>query len=77
MRFHLKDERDRMLLWWYFQVLKEYGDKAHLMPKGYLYEIAGEKVYLTGETAGRIIRKRMKQSTFISSVKELQDINEC
>lgn len=63
-----EDERDKLLLWWYFQVLMNYGSKAHRMPKKHLYEIAGEKVGISVEAASTIIKHRLKDSSFVDAV---------
>ncbi len=69
-------ERHRMLMWWWTQVLKEYGDKAKHVSKAHLYEEAGKRVFYAQDTAGKLIRRLSQDREFMAQVKEITDIHE-
>jgi uncharacterized C2H2 Zn-finger protein len=69
-------ERHRMLMWWWIQVLKEYGDKARHVSKAHLYEEAGKRVFYAQDTAGKLIRKLSKDKAFMAQVSEIEDLYE-
>ena len=69
-------ERHRMLMWWWLQVLKEYGNKAHLVLKSHLYTEAGRRVYYATDTAGKLIRKLSRDKEFMREVEQIVDIHE-
>ncbi len=53
-------QRNEDCLYWYFQTLKDLGTRVRYEKQSDLYAIAGEKVYLSGEYAGKIINSLMK-----------------
>ena len=64
-------ERKKWLLFHYFEAIKAEGEKAKFLPKSYLYEIAGEKVFLAPRTAGRYISMMLKDSKTVEEVKRM------
>jgi len=67
----LKNDRDRMLLWWYFLIVQEFESKGQKRLKPYLYAQAGQKVFLSSSTAGKIINRRLKDKDFVRDVQQM------
>ncbi len=65
---HLKQRNDDCL-YWYFQTIKDLGERAGYVNKCDLYAVASAKVYLSERHAAKIIRELMKCPAAVARAK--------
>ncbi len=68
---HNSRERNKMLLFHYYQTIKEYGDDARYIGIGRISEIVGEKMHLSPRYTARLINKLRKDRCIENEVQHM------
>lgn len=65
-----KEQRNEDCLYWYFQTLKDLGDRAPYTKKADIYAIVARRVYISEKYCGKIIRRMIRDEVVVKKVTE-------
>ena len=65
-----KKQRNEDCLYWYFQTLKDLGEKAPYTKKADIYAIVARRVYISEKYAAKIITRLMRDEGIVERVSE-------